>query len=256
MKVAERVLDRISDHLVELTEAIDRLDPEKVAHGCLGGEHGYGAHWENDVFVMRPYYWGECDCGGDERERVYGDTHPHSIDCYQSDLARMIEEHDRDSGYAEIERKAFGDDVFSLFGGMDVETESPMPGVVIMMATPREDFAMDAWRKASNARDKAKDRFYKLLCTEHKLPYPSGCAVHCTCGRDAAWGEWMKTNGHTEACSLFLPNFVHKPSGLRVEWYKYIGRGMEVENMPKDIRAVFRECIESLNPPPRQDSTK
>jgi len=58
------------DHaLVTLTEAIHQTDPDLVAHGVLGGAFGYGAHYENDVFAMRPQYWGDCDCGDDERHK-------------------------------------------------------------------------------------------------------------------------------------------------------------------------------------------
>ena len=40
-------------------------------------------------------------------------------------------------------------------------------------------------------------------------------------------------------------NFLHKPSGSRVEWYKYIGRGMEIE-LHADWRSVFADCVASL----------
>lgn len=40
------------------------------------------------------------------------------------------------------------------------------------------------------------------------------------------------------------PNFLYKPTGARAHWYKYIGRGMEVEgDFPPDFLA---KCLESL----------
>src|SRR5690606_31203002 len=40
------------------------------------------------------------------------------------------------------------------------------------------------------------------------------------------------------------PNFVYKPTGGEVRWYKYIGRGMEIEGeFPPDFLA---KCLESL----------
>lgn len=40
------------------------------------------------------------------------------------------------------------------------------------------------------------------------------------------------------------PNFEHRTSGVRVWWYKYIGRGMKVENSNSvDLRAAIRECL-------------
>lgn len=82
---AETPLD---DMLVEITRAISQKDPDRVAHGFLGGEFGYGAAYENDVFVMRPYYWGDCDCGYEERADKFWSKNKHSEDCYTSELRR------------------------------------------------------------------------------------------------------------------------------------------------------------------------
>lgn len=43
------------------------------------------------------------------------------------------------------------------------------------------------------------------------------------------------------------PNFWHKKTGLKVWWYKYIGRGMETQGSA-DISSIIRECISSLKP--------
>lgn len=37
------------------------------------------------------------------------------------------------------------------------------------------------------------------------------------------------------------PNFWHKPSGLKVWWYKYIGRGMDVQGQG-DLLQIAKEC--------------
>lgn len=44
------------------------------------------------------------------------------------------------------------------------------------------------------------------------------------------------------------PNFLHKPSGTKVRWYKYIGRGMEV-NLLGDWLAIFNDCLNSIVAP-------
>lgn len=44
-------------------------------------------------------------------------------------------------------------------------------------------------------------------------------------------------------CSKDAPNFWHKPSGLKIWWYKYIGRGMDF-HIPEGVNAV--EIIRSL----------
>lgn len=74
----------ISAHLRELTAVINEHDPDLVAHGVLGGEDGYGAEYENDVFEMHPFWWGECECGYETREWDWEETHEHAADCYQS----------------------------------------------------------------------------------------------------------------------------------------------------------------------------
>lgn len=44
------------------------------------------------------------------------------------------------------------------------------------------------------------------------------------------------------------PNFWHKASGLKVTWYKYIGRGMEIEGVekPEWICNIITECLKSI----------
>jgi hypothetical protein len=51
--------DPIEFGLVSLTEAISKVASESVAHGLLGGDFGYGADFENDVFLMHHFCWCE-----------------------------------------------------------------------------------------------------------------------------------------------------------------------------------------------------
>lgn len=41
------------------------------------------------------------------------------------------------------------------------------------------------------------------------------------------------------------PNFFHKPSNSKVAWYKYIGRGMQVE-LTLPWATILQECLQSL----------
>lgn len=66
----ERASNRIDSDLCLLTEAISNVDKDVVAHGFLGGEFGYGARYENEVFLMHPYCWCDddsCDWCGEKR---------------------------------------------------------------------------------------------------------------------------------------------------------------------------------------------
>lgn len=50
-------------------------------------------------------------------------------------------------------------------------------------------------------------------------------------------------------CTAGRPNFWHKPSGLMVRWYKYIGRSMEVTGTG-DLAAILAACIADVAAPP------
>lgn len=58
--------DPVSQGLYILSETIIRGIMPAERRGGLGGEFGYGVDFENDIFAMRPYYWGNCTCGADE----------------------------------------------------------------------------------------------------------------------------------------------------------------------------------------------
>ena len=51
---------RIANDLYDLSEALIKQGHETTG-GFLGGEFGYGAFFENDVFMMHPFCWCEQD---------------------------------------------------------------------------------------------------------------------------------------------------------------------------------------------------
>ncbi len=70
---------------------------------------------------------------------------------------------------------------------------------------------------------------------------------------EAAHADWAKTNTHASDCPEHpnntrsgLPNFMC--GDVKVDWYKYIGRGMKVsrELTRHEINEVFKKCFESL----------
>ncbi|NUP13784.1 MAG: hypothetical protein HOW73_47720 [Polyangiaceae bacterium] len=135
-----------AEPLYAVSRALAHRHPETQVHGLLGGEYGYGQHFENAVFEMHPYYWGDCTCGFDDRE------HAHYLTINQSP---------------------------------DYDTE----------------------RAAFLASDR-----------------------------------------HAKECPVGWPNFRHKPSGFELRWYKYIGRGMEMnrEVSAAELAEICAECIASL----------
>lgn len=178
--------DRISADLRELTALINEVAPDRVARGLLGGDNGYGAEFENDVFVMHPYYWGDCECGHAEKAWEWENSHSHAAECYQS---------------------------------------------LIDWDAPRE----------------VKDAQVTRVCLEMGLDPVYGSYVHCTCTYQAEWGAWLADNQHDSECGVVQPNFRHKDTGFEVRWYKYIGRGMEHDEISRgEWRRIFRECEDSL----------
>lgn len=97
----------------------------------------------------------------------------------------------------------------------------------------------------------AKER--TALCVEMGLDTERGSEVHCTCDLparfDACECDYHQGRGAFRfGKAAEAPNFWHKPTGIRVRWYKYIGRGMEIElhGAPFDVAEVYRSVVESL----------
>lgn len=55
-------------------------------------------------------------------------------------------------------------------------------------------------------------------------------------------------------CEGRAPNFRHLTSGAEISWYKYIGRGMEVDKA--DWYRIFSECFASLDGKPEDQCPK
>ena len=173
----------------------------------------YGTTFENDVFLMRPYCWcdlGDCPwctaCTGDIPDV------PHGGQCYQSRLGLLRQEHG--------------------------EWE-PWGWSVPYRGSRRQEY------------DNAK----RALCEEMGVSYEAGNEVHCTCAAEseqerlyaACQCDWHLGRGPFRfGAAQDAPNFWHKPSGFRVRWYKYIGRGMKAETEPDDLAAVLEECRASI----------
>lgn len=97
------------------------------------------------------------------------------------------------------------------------------------------------------------------LCREMGLDPDFGSEVHCTCDGSAeatrrykaCQCDWHLGNGPFRfGKATGGPNFWHKPSGLRINWYKWIGRSMEFSFQPTNSqwRAIYAECIASISP--------
>ena len=60
---------------------------------------------------------------------------------------------------------------------------------------------------------------------------------------------WCEDQELCPWCAFHAPNFVHYSSGLKVFWYKHIGRDTEIvcsEEVAANWPAILRECLESI----------
>lgn len=187
----------------------------------------YGQRFENETFAVFPYYWGDCTCGYEERwsakEEAWTKDNPHADNCYQTELKARTDKYDRESGYADADRAAFGRD-HSLLTGFDNAFEPiVLNGVQVgmsMVGEPRTDAAMERWRQAHGKREKFMEGLYAELCAKYKRSR-TGCAIHCTCGRDKRYRAFAATDNHDPKCPIITPNFLFKPTGYALDWYKY-----------------------------------
>ena len=173
--------------------------------------HGYkNGHdewvFENDVFRVQPYYWGDCQCGFEGRAEEWHEANPHGDDCYQTELRQM-----------EIE------------AGIHYTCDDRLE--------------YDEYRKI-------QDKIYAGLMDKHNKPR-EGCAVHCTCYKEAAADKWFSENDHAKDCLIATPNFTFKPTALEISWYKYPLRDSysNQEFTREMMHEIMPICVQSLSHP-------
>jgi hypothetical protein len=199
---------------------VDRsMQDEWYSYMEQAGFDGYGYHdlsdergvFENEVFRLQPYYWGDCECGFEERDWQWSKEHRHSGECYQSELRR--------------EKIAAGGKPGGEWGWI----ERP------------KSLSYDQWNKIE--RD-----IYNRLCAKHGLDPKFGCAVHCTCTHDSDYQAWREQNDHAPDCMTVMPNFTHKPSGFTLQWYKYPLRDSysSAPLTPELMRSMWADCLASM----------
>jgi len=48
---------------------------------AIGADDHYGSDFTNDVFEVHPYWWGDCTCEYEEKERRWQKLHQHLASC-------------------------------------------------------------------------------------------------------------------------------------------------------------------------------
>lgn len=211
--------DAISNSLRDLTQILEEHTGRDNVQGILGGRHGYGVEFKNDVFEMHPFYWGDCICGHAERQDDFYDDLKHEEHCYQTELTNSL--------------IAEGFTLNEWGGPADEQEDEDYFGA-------RELLSKFYSFKSAKAKE---------LSIKHGFDPEIGIYVHCNCSYDEHAKKWHKENTHADECPIDWPNFHHYASGLKIDWYKYIGRDMEIskEVNLQEWTTIFIECINSLN---------
>jgi len=72
--------------------------------------------------------------------------------------------------------------------------------------------------------------------------------AQCTCGYEAIEDKWTNKNKHTKECRLVKPNFLYKPTGFSLMWYKYALRDSFSNRKIslKKWQRMLKHCEESV----------
>ena len=174
----------------------------------------YGIDYENDTFFCMPYYWGDCTCGFEGLTNKWSSENDHSQECYHY--------------------------------------------LVINELLERTFIKKDGWcsgyradKPISMTQNQARiieEGVRKRYCKELNLPYPAGCAIHCTCNYEKKWNKFLSENDHKKDCPVVLPNFLYKPTGFEIQWYKYPLRDayMNEDISLREFIKIIDKCIESI----------
>lgn len=224
----------------EFDSALDkflRLVGEKYQEEESEWGEKYGAHVDNEIFMMHPFCWcdreGECPwCTGCGVYQDNGTCKPcniasdHSATCYQSEL--------------KARKKAAGLSYCDADGIHDETVKR----------------SYDEARRVEGA-------IYDALCAERGQDRSAGAAIHCDCGAHERGAELRKTEGcpYVMGVGIFAPfkpytqdekrgyydppNFWYKPLDFRVTWYKYIGRDTHSnkELTQAEFGQMWRDCL-------------
>jgi hypothetical protein len=180
--------DEVSVGLRQLTAALRGIGCNTDG-GLFGGSDGYGANFENDTFMMHQFCW--CEEGSCLWCSGCG--------CDKSDVRFFIDDIEVSSD--ESYRR-------------NLEFLGPTPGDLHKHGTPE----YEAYDREWYARVAERDRRWRTL-------YPA--IVH-TCERAAMFATRAEGSDEKPSFASTAPHFWHKASGMRVQWYKYIGRSMEI----------------------------
>lgn len=196
----------------------------------------YGVEFENNIFSVFPYYDGDCTCGYDEKYYQWEAENEHRATCYQvaleSAMREWLKEHPEPR--AQMYNAAVG------------EIES---GVTFISFKPARRSSAKMWREWYSKKRKFENKTYDSLCAKFGVGRERGAMGHCTCDYKDRWHKFLKENSHDKNCPVVKPNFLFKPTGFSIKWYKYPLRDSYMSQFITlgEFRKIISECVDSLN---------
>lgn len=180
---------------------IEKLEPDNY--------DGHPKEFENDVFRIFPYYWGECTCGWDD------------LDNGHEKLEKI--EHNSNCIYHEYMKCAYDEDKLRQHNDMLILLKSVYEKRGL--STEGDDW----WNGCGVICDCDFDIRYQNILSEY-------CEIF---GNDY----------HKDDCKLVIPNFTYKSTGFTINWYKYPMRDsyMNQNILSEEFQEIINNCINTLN---------
>jgi len=165
-----------------------------------------GEKYENETFMIFPYYWGDCSCGWDKIDNGHSELYKlkHNEDCYINEYNKLYN--------LKLDNKDYLNELKILY------------------------------KKYNFNIEKTNKWWY-------------GCATKCSCDYEERENKILDNyfkefgnEGHKPDCFLLKSNFLYKPTGFSIKWYKYPFRdsytNKEINLL--DFKKMINSCINSL----------
>lgn len=147
------------------------------------------------------------------------------------------------------------------FEDEEIEWEETHPHKSDCFHVKYERYIVELEQKGILPYGKTEREYNKLLkqfAKENGFKGLYGIAIYCDCGRDEEYEKWRETHDHKPDCPIVVPNFLYKPTGLAIYWYKYIGRDMSANQKIRlrEFREIINYCLQSAEEDIKKASEK
>jgi len=123
----------------------------------------------------------------------------------------------------------------------------PELGQMIFTNTPMQEYSVPDWLEALLMGLWAEIERVEWNNTQEVVdnPFSNTGAEYKTDKFEVKAYCWCDGERHENGCP---PNFLYKPTGFIVNWYKHLGRGASMNRKitPKEATKMFDDCLKSV----------